>query len=61
MDICSYFSNGSKSLSSFSSGDSEDGNESDIIVQPNPPQKHCSSSTSKPPSKSGNGNQNEPG
>ena len=24
-------------------------------VQPNPPKKHCSSSTSKPPSKSGSG------
>ena len=38
-----------------SSSDSEDGNESEIDVQPNPPKKHCSSSTSKPPSKSGYG------
>ncbi len=30
-----------------SSSDSEDGNESEIDVQPNPPEKHCSSSTSK--------------
>ena len=29
-----------------SSSDSEDGNESEIDVQPNPPKKHCSSSTS---------------
>ena len=33
--------------------DSEDGNESEINVQPNPPKKHFSSSTSEPPSKSG--------
>ena len=30
--------------------DSEDGNESEIDVQPNLPKKHCSNSTSKPPS-----------
>ena len=42
-------------FSSFSSSDSVDGNESEIDVQPNPPKKHCSSSTSKPPSKSGSG------
>ena len=29
-----------------SSSDSEDGNESEIDVHPNPPKKHCSSSTS---------------
>ena len=38
-----------------SSSDSEDGNESEIDGQSNPPKKHCSSSTSKPPSKSGSG------
>ena len=38
-----------------SSSDSEDGNESEIDIQPNPPKKHCSSSTSKPPSKLGSG------
>ena len=51
MDIRSYFR--SKSSVVSSSRDSEDGNESEIDVQPNPPMKHCSSSTSKPPSKSG--------
>ena len=25
------------------------------LIQPNPPEKHCSSSSSKPPSKSGSG------
>ena len=35
--------------------DSEDGNESEIDVQPNPLKNHCSSSTSKPPSKSESG------
>ena len=35
-----------------SSSDSEDGNVSEIDVQPNPPKKHTSS-TSKPPSKTG--------
>ena len=53
MDICSYFRSASKSSVVSSSSDSEDGNESEIDVQPNPPKKHCSSSTSKPPSKSG--------
>ena len=38
-----------------SSSDSADGNESDIDVQPNPPKKYCSSSISKPPTKSGSG------
>ena len=55
MDICSYFRSASKSSVVSSSSDSEDGNESEIDVQPNPPKKHCSSSTSKPPSKSGPG------
>ena len=54
MDICSYFRSASKSSVS-SSSESEDGNESEIPVQPNPPKKHCSSSTSKPPSKSESG------
>ena len=55
MDIRSYFRSASKSSVVSSSSDSEDGNESEIDVQPNPPKKHCSSSTSKPPSKSGSG------
>ena len=38
-----------------SSSDSADGNASEIDVQPNPTKKHCSSTTSKPPSKSGSG------
>ena len=38
-----------------SSSDSEDGNEFEIDVQPNPPKKHCSGSTYTPPSKSGSG------
>ena len=51
MDIRSYFRSASKSLVVSSSNDSEDGSEADEIdVQPNPPKKHCSSSTSKPPS-----------
>ena len=53
MDIRSYFRSASKSSVISSSSDSEDGNESEIDMQPNPPKKHCSSSTSKPPSKSG--------
>ena len=53
MDIRSYFRSASKSSVVSSSSDSEDGNESEIDVQPNPPKRHCSSSTSKPPSKSG--------
>ena len=50
-----YFRSASKSsvVSSFSG--SEDGNESEIDVQPNPPKKHCSSSTSRLPFKSGSG------
>ena len=55
MDICSYFKSAFKSSVVSSSSDSEDGNESEINVQPNPPKKHCSSSTSKLPSKSGSG------
>ena len=55
MDIPSYFRSASKSSVVFSSSDSEDGNKSEIEVQPNAPKKHCSSSTSKPPSKSGSG------
>ncbi len=37
MDICSYFRSASKSSVGSSSSDSEDGNESEIDVQPNPP------------------------
>ena len=55
MDIRSYFWSASKSSVVSSASDSEDGIESEIDVQPNPPKKHCSSSTSKPPSKSGSG------
>ena len=55
MDIHSYFRSASKSSVVSSSNDSEDGNEFEIDAQPNPPKKHCSSSTSKPPSKSGSG------
>ena len=55
MDIRSYFRSASKSSVVSSSSNSEDGNESEIDVQPNPPKKHCSSSTSKPPSKSASG------
>ena len=51
MDIRLYFRSASKSSVVSSSSDSEDGNESEIDVQPNPPKKH----TSKPPSKSGSG------
>ena len=52
---CSYFSGTSKSSVVSSSSDSEDDNESQIDVRPNSPKKHYSSSTSKPPSKSGSG------
>ena len=55
MDIRSYFRSASKSSVVSSSRDSEDGNEAEIDVQPHPPKKHCSSSTSEPPSKSGSG------
>ncbi len=55
MDIRPYFRSASKSSVVSSSSDSEDGNESEIDVQPNPPKKYCSSSTSKIPSKSGSG------
>ena len=55
MDICLYFRSASKSSVVSSSSDYKDGNESEIDVYPNPPKKHCSSSTSKPPSKSGSG------
>ena len=47
MDVRSYFRSASKSSEVSSSSESEDGNESKIDVQPNPPKKHCSSSTSK--------------
>ena len=46
MDICSYLRSASKSSVVSSSSDSEDGNESEIDVEPNPPKRHCSSSTS---------------
>ena len=55
MDIPSYFRSASKSSVVSSSSDSEDGNESEIDVQPNPPKKPYSSSSPKPPSKSGSG------
>ena len=55
MDIRSYFRSASKPSVVSSSSDSEDGNESEVDVQPNPPKKQCSSSTSKLPSKSGSG------
>ena len=55
MDICSDFKSASKSSVVSSCSDSEDSNESEIDVQPNLPNKHCSSSTSKPPSKAGSG------
>ncbi len=42
----------SKSSVVSSSSASENGNESEIDVQPNPHKKHCSSLNSKPPSKS---------
>ena len=55
MDIRSYFRSASQSSVVSSSSDSEDGNASEIDVQPNPTKKHCSSSTSKSPSKSESG------
>ena len=55
MDIRSYFRSASKSSVVSSSSDSEDDNEFEIDVQPNPPKKHYLSSTSKPSSKSGSG------
>ena len=55
MDIRWYFRSASKSSVVSSSSDSEDGNESKIDVQPYPPKKHCSSSTSKTPSVSESG------
>ena len=55
MDILSYFRSTSKSSVVSGSSDAEDGNESESAIQPNPPKKYCSSSTSKPPSKSGSG------
>ena len=55
MDIPSYFRSASKSSVVSSPSDSEDGNASEIDVQPNPPKKHFSNCTSKPPSKSGSG------
>ena len=41
MDICSYFRSASKYSVVSSSSLSEDGNESEIDVQPNPPKKHA--------------------
>ena len=55
MDNCPYFRSASKSSVVSSSSDSEDGNASEVDVQPNPSQKHCSSCTSKPTYKSGAG------
>ena len=55
MGVGSYFRSTSQSSVVSSSSDSEDGSDSEIDVQPNPPKKHCSSSTSKPPSKSESG------
>ena len=55
MVILLYFRSASKSSVVSSSSNSEDGNECEIDVQLNFPNKHCSSSTSKPPSKSGSG------
>ena len=55
MDICLYFKSASKSSVVSSSSDSEDGNAFEIDVKPISPKKHCSSSTSKPPSKLGSG------
>ncbi len=55
MDICLYFRSASKSSVVSSPSAYKDGNESKIDVEPNPPKEHCSSSTSKPPSKSGSG------
>ena len=61
MDIRSYFRSASKYSVVSSSSDSENGNESEIDVQPNPPNKHCSSCSSKPPSKSGSGDTTKSG
>ena len=44
MDIRSYFRSASKSSVVSRTNDSEDDNESEIDVQPNPHKKHCSSS-----------------
>ena len=55
MDIRLYFRSASQSSVVSSSSNSEDGNESEIDVQPNLPKKHCSSSISKPSSKSESG------
>ena len=52
MDIRSYFRSAFMSSVVSSSSYSEDGNEYEIDVQPHPPKNHCSSSTSKLPSKS---------
>ena len=51
MNFPSYFRSASISLVISSSSYSEDGNEYEIDVQPHPPKNHCSSSTSKLPSK----------
>ena len=45
MVICSYFRSSSKSSIVSRSSDSEDGNEYEMDVPPNPPMKYCSSST----------------
>ena len=45
MGIHSYFMSSSKASIFSGSSDSEDGNEYEIDVQPNPPMKYCSSST----------------
>ena len=55
MDIRLYFRSASKSSVVSGSSDSEDGNESEIDVQLNPPKRYCLSTTSKLPSKSGSG------
>ena len=55
MGIRWYFRSSSKSSIVSRSSDSEDGNEYEIDVQPNPPMKYCSISTSIPPSNSGSG------
>ena len=47
-----YFRSASKYSVVSSSGDSKDGNESEIDVHTSSPKKHCLSSTSIPPSKS---------
>ena len=55
MDIHLYFRCASKSRVVSGSSDSEDGNESEIDLQRNPPKGHCLSTIFKLPSKSGSG------